>query len=151
MNNVKMLSSKELSFLVHTLHLPLCLTWLLQWIPGTFLALRRKQWFAKCHFFLFPFFLPAAWSLVLYQSWQSISFPLNMVCLVCLMVPVFPWLWGLLDEHSGFSRLHNIVVALNSLCFNCHFLFLLEKRKHEQGRSCSGHPVESQFVLPEGV
>lgn len=65
----KFLACSSSHFPVHTPHLPYCLTWPLQWIPGTFLALRGKKWFAKCHFFLFLFFLSAAWNLVQYQSW----------------------------------------------------------------------------------
>lgn len=46
----------------HIPHLPDYLTWLLQRIPGTFLGVTGKKWFAKCHFFLFLFFQQhAAW------------------------------------------------------------------------------------------
>lgn len=40
-------------FPIYTPHLLYWLTWPLQWIPGTFLALRGKKWFAKCHFSCF--------------------------------------------------------------------------------------------------
>lgn len=80
----------------HTPHLPHYLTWLLQRIPGTFLGLTGKKWFAKCHFFLFLFFQQhAAW----FRT-KVDSFFLNQVHLVCLMFSVFPWVRALLDEHT---------------------------------------------------
>lgn len=52
-NNFRIPSLLQLSFSIYTPHLLYWLTWPLRWIPGTFLALWGKKWFAKCHFSCF--------------------------------------------------------------------------------------------------